>query len=53
MYKKIIVNIFLIISILILSGCGAAQCPNGELSGIPFSYYKNIHIMIKHIQYMP
>lgn len=40
MYKKIIVNIFLIISILILSGCGAAQSPNGELSGIPFSYYK-------------
>lgn len=40
MYKKIIVNIFLIISILILSGCGAVQGPNGDLSGIPFSYYK-------------
>lgn len=40
MYKKIILNIFLIISILIFSGCGAAAGPTGALSGIPFLYYK-------------
>jgi len=39
MYKKLIIYIFLIISILVLNGCGASQSPNADLSGVHYKYY--------------